>query len=109
MNCYDPLQDNEIDVVLSAHFIKQLYGRQSDFPKAKFFKHLPKLIEAGKMYQADDCMAIIGGAKIIFRLTKTQSGRKKLIIKTVMPQHFKHNKCISALTRQLGKINGLEL
>jgi len=93
-----------VDVVLTEHFLERLYKRQCNFPITKFFKYVPQLISTAGKYHPDDCMVIIGGAKLIFYYRRSKNG-DKLFLKTVMPENYKHNIFTALNTHNLGKID----
>ena len=96
-----------VDVILTDHFITQLYSRQSNFPTTRFFTHLPVLIDKGKKNLGDQCMIRFGDAKLIF-IMKPPSGhfdhKYRLVMITVMPDHFKHNFVNQSLTVDVGSV-----
>lgn len=98
--------EDEVDVILTDHFLTQLYTRQSNFPNKRFFTHLPFLIKAGKDHLGDPCMVKFGDAKVIFTM-KPPSGRSsknRLVIITVMPSHYKHNVINKSMTINVGSV-----
>lgn len=52
----------------------------------------------------NECMVQIGDSKVVFHLDTKSRRRGRLVLKTVMPAHFKHNVFKRAKTHMLGKI-----
>jgi len=98
------LPEDDVDVVLSAHFLEHLYRRQANFPSTRFYKFLPQIMTLGRGYPNQDCMVVVGESKVVFQLDQRSGRRARLIFKTVMPAHYKHNVFKKAKTVSLGKI-----
>lgn len=96
---------NNVDVVLTSHFLTQLYTRQSNFPNKRFFTHLPVLIQEGMDHLNYPCMIRFGDAKVIFTMKESNDSKNyRLVLVTVMPSHYKHNIVNKSMTIDVGSV-----